>query len=308
MDHGTIFLDVLTVSNRLRHLDTAKVASIAASMDEIGLQQPISIWASEDGSVVELVAGAHRVEAANKLGWEKIDCIFVNMNELDRQLWEIDENLMRAELGPAELAEHTAKRAEVVRQKAAIVNGQNVQKPAHRPSEGQGDFVKETAKNTGKNEKTIRRDKARGEAIPADVLAKIRGSELDKGTYLDKLRKLSRDEMREIVGRDLEAIKEGNFGNTKDVREVLPKADKKQSDRIGGVKYNDLCRAWNACSEDEQGRFLINISWDLPTWDLNRDLKKENADLKKALVKQKLKTKLAKATEGCSTVEFGGDR
>ena len=31
----------------------------------------------------------------------------------------------------------------------------------------------------------MRRDKARGEAIPADVLAKVRGTELDTGVYLD---------------------------------------------------------------------------------------------------------------------------
>ncbi len=30
---------------------------------------------------------------------------------------------------------------------------------------------------------------------------------------------------------------------------------------IGGPSYDALCRAWNACSEDEQGRFLVNIGW-----------------------------------------------
>ncbi len=225
MEHGTVFLDVLTISNRLRRLDAAKVESIAASMDVLGLQQPVSIWASEDGAVVDLVAGAHRVAAAQKLGWEKIDCIFVNMDEIDRQLWEIDENLMRADLGPAELAQHTAKRADLVRQKAAIVNSQNEKKLAQRPSEGQSDFDEETANATGKSKSTVRRDKARGEAIPADVLGKIEGTHLDKGTYLDKLRKLPRDEQRAKVERDLEAGSEvGNTGADKGVREVLPGA------------------------------------------------------------------------------------
>jgi len=45
-----------------------------------------------------------------------------NANRRYRQLWEIDENLMRAELGPAEMAEHTAKRAEVVREKVELAN------------------------------------------------------------------------------------------------------------------------------------------------------------------------------------------
>ena len=77
-----------------------------------------------------------------------------------------------------------------MKQKAALVNGQVGQKPSGRPPEGQAEFDKETAKTTGKSEKSVRRDKARGEAIPADVLAKITGTDLDKGTYLDKLRPL----------------------------------------------------------------------------------------------------------------------
>ncbi len=62
------------------------------------------------------------------------------------------------------------------------------------------------------------------------------------------------------------------------------------SDAIGG--FEGLCRAWNACSEDEQGRFLIHISWDVV-----EELRKERDDLKRALDKQKAKTKDAKATE-----------
>ncbi len=61
------------------------------------------------------------------------------------------------------------------------------------------------------------------------------------------------------------------------------------SDAIGG--FEGLCRAWNACSEDEQGRFLIHISWDVV-----EELRKERDDLKRALDKQKAKTKDAKAT------------
>ena len=56
---------------------------------------------------------------------------------------------------------------------------------------------------------------------------------------------------------------------------------------ISGPSYYDcLCSTWNACSEDEQGRFLIHISWDVV-----EDLKRQNGDLKKALDKEKAKAK-----------------
>ncbi len=61
---------------------------------------------------------------------------------------------------------------------------------------------------------------------------------------------------------------------------------------IGGPSYDRLCRAWNACSEDEQGRFLMHIGWDVV-----EELRKERDDLKRALDKQKAKTKDAKDTE-----------
>jgi hypothetical protein len=220
------------------------------------LQQPISVY-SPNIETLELVVGLHRLEAARKLGWEDIDCVFVNMDDLDRQLWEIDENLMRAELGPAEMAEHTAKRADLVRKKVEFLKLRKTDSgQSQNAQRGQGDFDEETAKSTGKSKSTVRRDKARGEAIPADVLGKIRGTELDKGTYLDKLKTLSRDEMREKVGRDLEAIKEGNFGNTKDAREVLPKAEgnlgeSAVAEKLDSITEIDFSSAIETVSEAE---------------------------------------------------------
>ncbi len=90
---------------------------------------------------------------------------------------------MRAELGPAEMAEHTAKRAELVEQKAQLLAKSANKSEAHRPDTGQTKFDAETAKQTGKSVRSVRSDKARGVAIPPDLLAKITGTELDKGTY-----------------------------------------------------------------------------------------------------------------------------
>ena len=223
MDHGTIFLDVLTVSGRLRHLDAAKVESLAASMETLGLQQSISVLASEDGAVVELVAGAHRVAAAKKLGWEKIDCIFVNMDELDRRLWEIDENLMRAELTDLERAQHTAKRAEIVKQKVEFAKlAKTESNPSKNADKGQTEFVTDTAKKTGKSKRSVERDKARGEKIAPDVQKAIEGTAIENsGVQLDALAKATHDEQRE-------AVKAVNLGDAKDVREVLPEAKGKK--------------------------------------------------------------------------------
>ncbi len=156
------------------------------------------------------------------------------------ELAEIDENLMRAELGPAELAEHTAKRAEVVKQKAALIISQVEKQSVGHPDEGQGEFDEDTAKATGKSKSTVRRDKARGEAIPADVLALIRGTDLDKGTYLDKLKKLSRDEQRERVDRDLAKIERRKTDAHLKEEEARRKEDAKEERRRDFADMGEL--------------------------------------------------------------------
>lgn len=105
----------IEVTNRLRALVPERVDALAASMAEIGLKTPITVRAKDD--IPYLVAGRHRLAAAIKLGWKEIGCFVVVDDDIDAQLWEIDENLARAELTPAEIASHMARRKELVEQK-----------------------------------------------------------------------------------------------------------------------------------------------------------------------------------------------
>lgn len=226
-------VEMIQIGDRLRSIDSAKVDGLAESMAAIGLQQPISVW--YDGpDVLELVSGLHRLEAARKLGWWFIDCIFVDMDDLDRQLWEIDENLMRVELGPAEMAQHTAKRAEVVKQKAQLLAKSANKSEAHRPDTGQTKFDAETAKQTGKSVRSVRSDKARGEGVSKKVLAKVSGTKLDKGSYLDKLKKVPKADQAAKVDRDLVAKNDINL------KEKEARRKKKEHDLCFGEMHEIL--------------------------------------------------------------------
>ena len=44
------------------------------------------------------LAGQHRLEAAKYLGWSDIECVYVEMDDRAARMWEISENLHRAEL------------------------------------------------------------------------------------------------------------------------------------------------------------------------------------------------------------------
>ncbi len=232
---GKCFVEVVDAGNRLRSADPEKVAALAESIAAIGLQQPISVW-SPDDDTLDLVAGLHRLEAVRKLfadtqdsKWEEIDCIFVDMNDLDRQLWEIDENLCRADLTDLQRAQHTAKRAKVIKRKVVFAKSAET-KPEDELSpksgvnskrgpknKGQVKFVTDTAKKTGRSKASVYQDKARGERIAEDVQKDIAGTDIENsGVQLDALAAASHDNQRKAV----EAVV---LGHAKDVRDVLHK-------------------------------------------------------------------------------------
>ena len=103
-----VYVENVTVpAHRARGLDGAAVDRLAESMAAMGLRTPISV--RMDGDDLLLVAGAHRLEAARRLGWEKIPAVYIEGDERDARLWELAENLHRAELLPVERAEHIAE-------------------------------------------------------------------------------------------------------------------------------------------------------------------------------------------------------
>ena len=109
------------VGRRLRPL--RDVSGLADSMQEIGLINRINLL--PDGT---LIAGRHRLAAAQSLGWETIPAVILELGELDTELAEIDENLRRTELTVLEQAQHFARRDEILRAKglrAAASNGRN---------------------------------------------------------------------------------------------------------------------------------------------------------------------------------------
>jgi ParB-like chromosome segregation protein Spo0J len=87
----------IVVGARLRALDDEKVLEIAESMARTALRHPITV--RRVGDQILLVAGRHRLEGAKVLGWQDIDAEFIVGDEIDVQLWEIAENLFRADKG-----------------------------------------------------------------------------------------------------------------------------------------------------------------------------------------------------------------
>lgn len=98
-----VAIDEIDIGDGRREVETAVVKRLADSIDSIGLQHPITV--RRKGERYALIAGRHRIEAFKKLGREHIPASIVTMTNSDARMWEIAENLHRAELTKLQRAE-----------------------------------------------------------------------------------------------------------------------------------------------------------------------------------------------------------
>lgn len=132
----TVAIDGVVVPSGRRPLDEGALVNLIASMKRIGLQMPICVRPAKnvtdgDGVIYDaadvLVCGGHRLEAARRLGWETIEAFVEDIDEVDAELWEISENLHRAELTALQRSEQIDRwrllTAEKVRKLSAPLTG-----------------------------------------------------------------------------------------------------------------------------------------------------------------------------------------
>jgi hypothetical protein len=136
---------------------------------------------------------------------------------VERELWEIDENLAGPTLSKAERAIFTKRRKEIYeqlhpepKQGQSQALGMNHAKGANVSANFAPTFTADTADKTGQSERSVQLDAARGEKILEELLEVIPGTSLDSGVELDVLLKLTPEQQRELdekikAGQDVSA-------------------------------------------------------------------------------------------------------
>jgi ParB/RepB/Spo0J family partition protein len=126
----SIMIDDIAVTDGRRDLNQTAVNKLAKSIDEIGLRHPVTVRRKGSGYV--LIAGRHRLEACKKLGREHIMASIVSMTNDEARLWEIAENLHRAELSKLERDEQVAEWIKITER----ISVQSAPKSVGRPEGG----------------------------------------------------------------------------------------------------------------------------------------------------------------------------
>ncbi len=198
-------LERLAPADYARPISETAIELLMQSIERLGLLQPIIVVAAKINRGVlcdgwRIVAGHHRVEAHRRLGRDGIEAtVMASTSHIETELIEIDENLCRAELTPAQRAVAINRRKQIWE---ALHPEQSGTACPTLPVTGRGNtqFAAETASVSGESKRAINRHLARADAL-GDDLAAVAGTSLDKGTELDALKALPVAERRSLITR-----------------------------------------------------------------------------------------------------------
>lgn len=183
----------ILVGKRLRAVDADYVQLLAASMAESGQHTPIQVGPANADGCHRLIAGAHRVAAAGEAELAALQAIVFTGSELQAELLEVDENLLRRELSELDRAVFLAKRKAIY--EALNPDARHGGDRTKQVEENfhllplQGSFAVETARKLGISDRQVRTYLMRARIEP-ELRALLAGTRwADHGATLDALAK-----------------------------------------------------------------------------------------------------------------------
>jgi ParB/RepB/Spo0J family partition protein len=212
-------LDEIQIPEGRREVDPAVVKRLADSIDNVGLRHPITVRRKGEGYV--LVAGRHRMEACRKLGRDHVQSTIVSMTNAEARMWEIAENLHRAELTKLERAEQIEEWRELVLKVST-------------PEQPREAGIRKTADELGIDPAAVVHARKIASITPE---AKEAAQEAGIDDNQSKLLQVAKEAPERQVAKVIEL--------------VTPRDD----DDVASQQFNALMSAWNRAGADARRRF-----------------------------------------------------
>ncbi len=253
-------------AQRIRPIDTEKLARLVASMGDVGQMSPIEVIEIEGKpGAYRLVAGYHRLRAAqDKLsGLDGINAVVYRgaSDENTIKLREIDENLARADLSHYDRANFIAQRAIIWEAK----NGKIKQGPKNYRQVGGNSmdarnvrtFNAEVCEKFGLSRREVERHRTRLRNILPPVWAALRGTAIiHNGTQLDQIAGLGEEQQN--------ALADLLFGDQRlkfsDAMKSLRGARAEPSPSAISEEAKALLKLWRATSAEGRRIFICGAS------------------------------------------------
>jgi ParB-like chromosome segregation protein Spo0J len=213
----------IIVPDGRRSTDPSKIDSLAESLKESGLLQPIGVDAAYN-----LVYGAHRLAAVGSLGWPAIPAMILNLDELHSELAQIDENLVRSILSPLEQDCALARRKQIfellhpeTKQHVAGGKSSGASRRGEQGTSGNVSFVQDAAAKTGQSPRTVERKVAIGQNIDPEAAKLLKGSPIEKSqAELKALSELPVETQRQTAAK----VKSGAIKSVRKAPIAIPNA------------------------------------------------------------------------------------
>ena len=180
-----------------REAEPKAIEELAKSIAAVGLMNPVTLDQNNT-----LIAGLHRLEAAKLLGWTEIECTAMGIDDVQAELAEIDENIVRTRLNRQELCEQLLRRKEIYETlhpeaRHGMRNGQTA-KSANLASLETKSFAEDTAEKTGMSKRAVSRLLQIANNLTGDARRIVEAHNMTQDTAL-KLSRLQHDEQVEAA-------------------------------------------------------------------------------------------------------------
>jgi ParB-like chromosome segregation protein Spo0J len=259
MKTENVDLDFIDIVGPRRPVRAADVDRLAESMSKIGLQTPISVRYFPDRPGLDgtsdstvLVAGAHRLAAAKKLGWDSIDCVVLDFDDVEAELWEISENLHRAELSALERDEQIAKWVDLVGRKRVQSEQVSVGGRGNKGGEAQA------SRELGLSRPDVHRAvKVAGIAPEAKEAARAAGLDDNRSALLEAAKEETAGAQVNVI-KGIAALKQDTRKKKKSrkPRFVAPKSTPEQRDEFD---LQGIQAFWEMASDNARAEFLKSV-------------------------------------------------
>lgn len=253
-------LEDIVVEQRLRPVSEAGVESLIASITENGVMKDAIHLRKKKNGKLYLIAGAHRLEAARRLGWDEVEVkIWTDVTDDWAQMMEIDDNLAGAEMNALDTAVFLAQRKAIYErlhpETKAGVAGATARWDA-TDIVSVASFATATAEKFGLSDRHIRRMIAAGTKLdPRDVMLLRKAPEAVKLKDIMELSKISDPVERYDVVHRLSSGKANSISDARKALKVEREGEAPVKDPVD-QQYLTLSNAFTRASQAAKRRFV----------------------------------------------------
>lgn len=165
----------VVVRDRLRPVSEAGVEALIASINEIGVMKDAIHVRKHYTGEFRLLAGAHRLAAAERLGWDEIEAkVWTDVTDDWARLIEIDDNLAGAEMNALDTAVFLATRKVVFERLHPETKRGPAGAAARWDATELSSFASTTAEKMGITDRQVRKIIAAGSRLGPDEIQQLR--------------------------------------------------------------------------------------------------------------------------------------